>query len=113
MAMAVANDRLVTRFNWLQTMPEASRQRQYRRTGYARLLSCACSDYRVESELVEGTYFVSKGRVTLVIRPWTMANFVGHDPLPSALNHFGFKVESIEAIKDDMEGPCRGRTRRW
>ncbi len=50
-----------------------------------------------------GTYYLSDGRVSLVILPWTMANFVGHDPMPPMLDHFGFKVESIEAFKRDMD----------
>ena len=37
------------------------------------------------------------------ILPWTMANFVGHDPMPPMLEHFGFKVESIAALKRDMD----------
>jgi hypothetical protein len=35
--------------------------------------------------------------------PWKMENFIGHDPEPPRLEHFGFKVESIAAIKRDME----------
>jgi hypothetical protein len=35
--------------------------------------------------------------------PWKMENFIGHDPEPPRLEHFGFKVESIEAVKRDME----------
>ena len=50
-----------------------------------------------------GSYSLSDGRVTLLILPWKMENFVGHDPEPPRLEHFGFKVESIEAVKRDME----------
>jgi hypothetical protein len=32
-----------------------------------------------------------------------MDNFIGHDPEPPRLEHFGFKVESIAAVKRDME----------
>ena len=42
---------------------------------------------------------LSDGRVSLVILPWTMNNFIGHDPMPPMLEHFGFKVESVDAIK--------------
>lgn len=51
----------------------------------------------------DGNYYLSDGRVTLVILPWTMANFVGHDPMPPMIDHFGFKVESISALKKDMD----------
>ena len=50
-----------------------------------------------------GSYRLSDGRVTLLILPWKMENFVGHDPEPPRLEHFGFKVESIEDVKRDME----------
>ena len=50
----------------------------------------------------DGFWHISDGRVSLVILPWSMQNFIGHDPLPPQLEHFGFKVESIEAFKRDM-----------
>jgi catechol 2,3-dioxygenase-like lactoylglutathione lyase family enzyme len=51
----------------------------------------------------DGNRYLSDGRVTLVILPWTMKNFVGHDPMPPGLEHFGMKVESVAALKADME----------
>jgi hypothetical protein len=36
--------------------------------------------------------------VTLLIMPWKMENFIGHNPEPPRLEHFGFKVESVEAV---------------
>jgi predicted enzyme related to lactoylglutathione lyase len=47
--------------------------------------------------------YLSDGRVTLMIRPWSMANYIGHDPKPPGFEHIGFKVESIEAVKRDMD----------
>ena len=47
-------------------------------------------------------WHVGDGRVTLIILPWTMDNFLGHDPMPPQIDHFGFKVESVEAVKRDM-----------
>ena len=51
----------------------------------------------------DNSQFLSDGRGTIVILPWTMENFVGHDPMPPMLDHFGFKVESVEALKHDMD----------
>jgi catechol 2,3-dioxygenase-like lactoylglutathione lyase family enzyme len=51
----------------------------------------------------DGNYRLSDGRVTLLIMPWRMDNFIGHDPEPPRLEHFGFKVESIAAVQRDME----------
>lgn len=48
------------------------------------------------------SYHLSDGRVRMVLMPWSMDNFIGHDPMPPALDHFGFKVESVEAIKKEM-----------
>ncbi len=50
----------------------------------------------------DGNYRLFDGRVTMVLMPWSMDNFIGHDPQPPALDHFGFKVESVEAIKTEM-----------
>lgn len=47
--------------------------------------------------------YLSDGRVTLMITPWTMADFAGHDPMPMGLEHIGFRVESVAALKRDME----------
>jgi hypothetical protein len=41
--------------------------------------------------------------VTLMITPWKMADFVGHDPMPLGLEHIGFKVESVDAVKKDLD----------
>jgi catechol 2,3-dioxygenase-like lactoylglutathione lyase family enzyme len=48
-------------------------------------------------------WYLSDGRVSLAILPWSMQNFIGHDPMPPQIDHFGFKVESIEAVRRDME----------
>lgn len=50
----------------------------------------------------DGGWRVSDGRVSLVILPWKMDNFIGHDPMPPAIDHFGFRVESVENIKKEM-----------
>ena len=57
----------------------------------------------VSNDTSDGNYRLSDGRVTLLIMPWKMENFIGHDPEPPRLEHFGFKVESIAAVKRDME----------
>ena len=51
-----------------------------------------------------GSYRLSDGRVSLNDSALEDGeNFIGHDPEPPRLEHFGFKVESIAAIKRDME----------
>lgn len=57
----------------------------------------------LSNQTADGTFHVSDGRVSLVIMPWSMQNFIGHDPLPPQIDHFGFRVESVEAIKREMD----------
>lgn len=58
---------------------------------------------RLNQPASEGGIYLSDGRVSLVLLPWKMENFVGHDPMPPMLEHFGFRVESVEAVKRDMD----------
>jgi catechol 2,3-dioxygenase-like lactoylglutathione lyase family enzyme len=51
----------------------------------------------------DGNWYLSDGRVSLVLQQWSMENFIGHDPLPPQIDHFGFKVESIAAVRKDMD----------
>ena len=57
----------------------------------------------VSNDHSDGNWRLSDGRVTLVIQQWTMDNFIGHDPMPPMLDHFGFKVESVAAIRKEMD----------
>ena len=43
---------------------------------------------------------VSDGKVTIALRPWDMISYRG---LRAGLDHFGFKVENLEAVKKDIE----------
>ncbi|HTK12516.1 MAG TPA: VOC family protein [Xanthobacteraceae bacterium] len=60
-------------------------------------------ELQVSNENEDGNYRLSDGRVTLLIMPWKMENFIGQDPEPPRLDHFGFKVESVETFKKDMD----------
>jgi catechol 2,3-dioxygenase-like lactoylglutathione lyase family enzyme len=60
-------------------------------------------DLAVSNDRSDGHWRLSDGRVTLLIMPWTMQNFVGHDPIPPQLDHFGFKVESVAAIRKEID----------
>jgi hypothetical protein len=48
-------------------------------------------------------FYLSDGRVTLMIVQWKMSDYYGQDPARTGLEHIGFKVESVEQIKKDME----------
>lgn len=49
-------------------------------------------------------YHLSDGRVTLLILPWKLSDYDGMDPARTGLDHIGFKVESVEKIKEEMAG---------
>jgi catechol 2,3-dioxygenase-like lactoylglutathione lyase family enzyme len=48
-------------------------------------------------------YYLSDGRVTLSVIPWKLADYYGMDPARTGLDHIGFKVESVDAVKRDLE----------
>jgi catechol 2,3-dioxygenase-like lactoylglutathione lyase family enzyme len=66
--------------------------------------------YRAVFELTElekpandSNHYLSDGRVTLAIFPWQITDFEGSGIERPALDHIGFKVESMAAFKADME----------
>jgi catechol 2,3-dioxygenase-like lactoylglutathione lyase family enzyme len=66
--------------------------------------------YRTVFELVElekpagdANHYLSDGRVTLAILPWQITDFAGSGIERPALDHVGFKVESMAAFKADLE----------
>jgi catechol 2,3-dioxygenase-like lactoylglutathione lyase family enzyme len=48
-------------------------------------------------------HYLSDGKVTLVIMPWKIANFVGQSILPTGIDHFGFTVEDVDQLKADID----------
>lgn len=48
-------------------------------------------------------YHLSDGRVTLSILPWSIESFAGTSNVRPGPDHIGFKVESIAALKADIE----------
>src|SRR5262250_3027420 len=66
--------------------------------------------YRTVFELTElekpagdPNHYLSDGRVTLAILPWQITDFEGSGIERPALDHIGFKVESMAAFKTDLE----------
>jgi catechol 2,3-dioxygenase-like lactoylglutathione lyase family enzyme len=54
----------------------------------------------VEGLSGDASYYVSDGKVMLALRPWDMVSYRG---LMAGLDHFGFKVENLDAAKKDVE----------
>lgn len=52
----------------------------------------------------DGTSFrLNDGRITFVILPWRISDFLGSGIERPALDHLGFEVESLDAFKADLE----------
>jgi predicted enzyme related to lactoylglutathione lyase len=76
-----------------------------------------CADFYMEVFGLEPTnkqtsvpgYHLTDGRMTLSILPWSIPVFEGMSIKRPGPDHFGFKVESIEALKKDIQdvtGAC-------
>jgi catechol-2,3-dioxygenase len=51
----------------------------------------------------DGAYHLSDGTIRLVIAPWKIGYFKGTGIEKPKLDHIGFAVESVEAVKNDIE----------
>ncbi len=47
-------------------------------------------------------FYLSDGHVTLIIMPWDITNYAGTGIITCGMDHIGFKVESVEACKEDI-----------
>jgi catechol 2,3-dioxygenase-like lactoylglutathione lyase family enzyme len=47
-------------------------------------------------------HYLSDGHVTLVIMPWDITDYVGTGIITQGMDHIGFKVEDVEAVKADV-----------
>src|SRR5919109_589567 len=48
-------------------------------------------------------HYLTDGRMTLVIMPWDITDYDGTGIITPGMDHIGFKVESIDALKQDVE----------
>ena len=60
-------------------------------------------DLREEEKALEDpNFYLTDGKVTLIIAPWKMSDFEGAGIDRPGLEHVGFKVESVEAVKKEL-----------
>ena len=57
----------------------------------------------LEKPADDPNHYLSDGKVTLAIMPWQITDFLGSGIERPALDHIGFKVESMSAFKVDLE----------
>ncbi|MFM1815690.1 MAG: hypothetical protein RLZ98_2385 [Pseudomonadota bacterium] len=48
-------------------------------------------------------HYLSDGHMTLVIMPWDITDYDGTGIITMGMDHIGFKVESVEKLKSDLE----------
>jgi catechol 2,3-dioxygenase-like lactoylglutathione lyase family enzyme len=48
-------------------------------------------------------HYLTDGHVTLVIMPWDITDYDGTGIVTAGMDHIGFKVESVERLKEDVE----------
>jgi len=57
----------------------------------------------LEKPMGDPNHYLSDGKVTLAVMPWKISDFAGSGIERPALDHIGFKVESLTAFKADLE----------
>ena len=55
-----------------------------------------------EKSLEDPNFYLTDGKVTLIIAPWKMSDFEGAGIDRPGLEHVGFKVDSVEAVKKEL-----------
>ena len=48
-------------------------------------------------------HYLTDGKMTLMIMPWKIKNYVGTSILPTGMDHLGFTVESVDKLKEDVD----------
>jgi predicted enzyme related to lactoylglutathione lyase len=62
-------------------------------------------EFNVTSD--SGTYRLTDGRISLIIIPWKIADYLGSGIERPAMDHLGFQVESLETFKNDLKRLAR------
>ena len=48
-------------------------------------------------------HYLTDGKMTLMIMPWRIKNYLGTSILPTGMDHIGFTVESVDKLKEDVD----------
>ncbi len=60
-------------------------------------------DLREEEKALEDpNFYLTDGKVTLIVAPWKMSDFAGAGIDRPGIEHIGYRVESVEAVKKDL-----------
>jgi catechol 2,3-dioxygenase-like lactoylglutathione lyase family enzyme len=55
-----------------------------------------------EKALEDSNFYLTDGKVTLIVSPWKMSDFEGAGIDRPGLEHLGFRVESVEKVKKEL-----------
>ena len=55
-----------------------------------------------EKALEDPNFYLTDGRMTLIIAPWKMSDFEGAGIDRPGIEHLGFKVESVDVVKKEL-----------
>ena len=55
-----------------------------------------------DKALEDPNFYLTDGKITLIVAPWKMSDFEGAGIDRPGLEHVGFKVESVDAVKKDL-----------
>jgi predicted enzyme related to lactoylglutathione lyase len=55
-----------------------------------------------QKALEDPNFYLTDGKVTLIVAPWKMSDFEGAGIDRPGLEHVGFKVESVDAVRKDL-----------
>jgi catechol 2,3-dioxygenase-like lactoylglutathione lyase family enzyme len=55
-----------------------------------------------DKALEDPNFYLTDGKMTLIIAPWKMSDFEGAGIDRPGLEHVGFKVESVDAVKKEL-----------
>jgi predicted enzyme related to lactoylglutathione lyase len=56
-----------------------------------------------EKAIEDPNVYLTDGKVTLMISPWNIADYLGASVARPGLDHLGFKVESVQSVKNDLD----------
>lgn len=51
----------------------------------------------------DANHYLTDGKVTLVIQPYSIRDYAGTNVLTPGMDHFGFTVESCDKVKEDLD----------
>jgi hypothetical protein len=55
-----------------------------------------------EKALEDPNFYLTDGRVTLIVAPWKMSDFEGAGIDRPGLEHVGFRIENVETIEKEL-----------